>query len=145
MLHPGKLWCSSHAVKVIHPCVHSCLSVCLSVCLQSANSFHPQTVLNQLKYSGMMETVRIRRAGYPVRRTFEDFLHRYHIFARTQAGGGEPKGRCTRLVQMYDPEGVNWQMGLTKVGATLSSPSPPLSLPLPSPQSSPSRPPGVHA
>ena len=110
------------------------LSVCLSVCLQSANSFHPQTVLNQLKYSGMMETVRIRRAGYPVRRTFEDFLHRYHIFARTQAGGGEPKGRCTRLVQMYDPEGANWQMGLTKVGATLSSPSPPLSLPLPAHQ-----------
>ena len=25
----------------------------------------------------MLETVRIRRAGYPVRRTYEDFLFRY--------------------------------------------------------------------
>ena len=81
-------------------------------------------MLNQLKYSGMMETVRIRRAGYPVRRTFEDFLHRYHILARMQAGGGDPKSRCTLLVRLYDSEGVNWQMGMTKVGGALPLPSP---------------------
>ena len=32
--------------------------------------------MNQLKYSGMMETVRIRRAGYPVRRLYDDFVFR---------------------------------------------------------------------
>ena len=73
-------------------------------------------MLNQLKYSGMMETVRIRRAGYPVRRTFDDFLYRYHILARTQIGDGAPKDKCTVVVRAYDPEGANWQMGITKVG-----------------------------
>ncbi|KAG7275708.1 LOW QUALITY PROTEIN: hypothetical protein CRUP_011335 [Coryphaenoides rupestris] len=38
-----------------------------------ANRFDPDVVLNQLRYSGMLETVKIRRAGFPVRRTFEDF------------------------------------------------------------------------
>merc|ERR1719272_1689608 len=32
--------------------------------------FEVPIVLNQLRYSGMMETVKIRRAGYPVRREF---------------------------------------------------------------------------
>lgn len=52
--------CSFHAV--CHP--------------QKANQFDPDVVLNQLRYSGMLETVKIRRAGFPVRRTFKDFYSR---------------------------------------------------------------------
>ena len=33
-------------------------------------------------HTGMMETVRIRRSGYPVRRTFDDFVFRYGVLAR---------------------------------------------------------------
>lgn len=43
------------------------------------DNFVPEVVINQLKYSGMMETVRIRRAGYPVRRLYDDFVFRYII------------------------------------------------------------------
>lgn len=43
---------------------------------QNANQFDPDVVLNQLRYSGMLETVKIRRAGFPVRRTFNDFYSR---------------------------------------------------------------------
>ena len=43
---------------------------------QNADRFDPDVVLNQLRYSGMLETVKIRRAGFPVRRTFQDFYNR---------------------------------------------------------------------
>ncbi len=30
--------------------------------------------IRQLRYSGMMETIRIRRAGYPIRHTFQVYI-----------------------------------------------------------------------
>lgn len=52
---------------------HAVLRFCR---LQKPNQFDPDVVLNQLRYSGMLETVKIRRAGFPVRRTFNDFYSR---------------------------------------------------------------------
>lgn len=46
-------------------------------CLQVKDNFESEVVLNQLKYSGMLETVKIRKAGFPVRRLYEDFMKRY--------------------------------------------------------------------
>ena len=56
-----------------HPYFVRCLKPNLE---KAASSFNTTIVLNQLRYSGMMETVRIRRAGYPVRREFADFMFR---------------------------------------------------------------------
>uniref|UniRef100_A0A673CJJ0 Myosin X, like 1 n=1 Tax=Sphaeramia orbicularis TaxID=375764 RepID=A0A673CJJ0_9TELE len=66
-----------------------------------ANQFDPDVVLNQLRYSGMLETVKIRRAGFPVRRTFSDFHSRYKMILRNKT---HP-----------DDEKQKFQLGKTKV------------------------------
>lgn len=46
---------------------------------QTANCFDDETVMRQLRYTGMLETVRIRQAGYNVRMPYEEFVHVYRI------------------------------------------------------------------
>uniref|UniRef100_A0A671TP67 Myosin X, like 1 n=1 Tax=Sparus aurata TaxID=8175 RepID=A0A671TP67_SPAAU len=83
--------------------------------------FSPEVVLNQLRYSGMLETVKIRRAGFPVRRTFKDFFSRYKIIVKEKktaaaaAAAGDDKKRSTDLLLKYDKTKKEWQLGKTKV------------------------------
>ncbi|MEQ2248802.1 hypothetical protein ILYODFUR_022786 [Ilyodon furcidens] len=78
--------------------------------------FDPETVLNQLRYSGMLETVKIRRAGFPVRRTFKDFFLRYKIILKDKVpAAGDDKKRSTDLLTKYDKTKKEWQLGKTKV------------------------------
>ncbi|XP_047201438.1 unconventional myosin-X isoform X2 [Girardinichthys multiradiatus] len=78
--------------------------------------FDPETVLNQLRYSGMLETVKIRRAGFPVRRTFKDFFLRYKIILKDKVPAAwDDKKRSTDLLTKYDKTKKEWQLGKTKV------------------------------
>lgn len=43
--------------------------------------FDSDLVLNQLRYAGMMETIKIRKAGFPVRLTFDVFWRNYKCLA----------------------------------------------------------------
>uniref|UniRef100_A0A3Q1CJU4 Myosin VIIBb n=1 Tax=Amphiprion ocellaris TaxID=80972 RepID=A0A3Q1CJU4_AMPOC len=45
--------------------------------------FDRELCMRQLRYSGMMDTVRIRKLGYPVQHTFKDFLNRYRVLLNT--------------------------------------------------------------
>ena len=44
--------------------------------------FDGNTTLNQLRSSGVLGTVQIRKAGYPIRIKIEDFVKRYKVIAR---------------------------------------------------------------
>uniref|UniRef100_A0A3Q2YYX8 Myosin X n=1 Tax=Hippocampus comes TaxID=109280 RepID=A0A3Q2YYX8_HIPCM len=77
--------------------------------------FDPAVVLNQLRYSGMLETVKIRRAGFPVRRPFQEFCCRYKVLMRNELTSNDARERCMELLKCYDDSATDWQMGKTKV------------------------------
>ncbi|XP_041117513.1 unconventional myosin-X-like [Polyodon spathula] len=82
---------------------------------KTPNKFDPEVVLNQLRYSGMLETVKIRRAGFPVRRQFQDFSTRYKTLLKEKGTPGDDKGKCTVLLKSYNCAKTEWQLGKTKV------------------------------
>jgi myosin I len=76
-------------------------------------------VKHQIKYLGLVENVRIRRAGFAYRREFSKFIQRYGILTKetTNRNGrnlteGEAIKKIMNSVNM-DPD--QWQMGRTKV------------------------------
>ncbi|XP_028593796.2 unconventional myosin-X isoform X1 [Podarcis muralis] len=79
------------------------------------DQFDQNVVLNQLRYSGMLETVRIRRAGFPVRRPFPDFHKRYKVLMRNLTLPEDLKGKCAAFLQLYDSTSTEWQLGKSKV------------------------------
>uniref|UniRef100_A0A665WVU8 Unconventional myosin-X-like n=1 Tax=Echeneis naucrates TaxID=173247 RepID=A0A665WVU8_ECHNA len=81
---------------------------------KKSNQFDPDVVLNQLRYSGMLETVKIRRAGFPVRRTFKDFYSRLMIL-KSKIHSDNEKQNCAELLALHDKDKKEWQLGKTKV------------------------------
>uniref|UniRef100_A0A8C4DBL2 Myosin-X n=1 Tax=Dicentrarchus labrax TaxID=13489 RepID=A0A8C4DBL2_DICLA len=89
---------------------------CIKPNMDKANRFDADVVLNQLRYSGMLETVKIRRAGFPVRRTFTDFYSRsakYKIHIKAELY--DEKQSCSELLTLHDKAKLEWQLGKTKV------------------------------
>ncbi|MBN3297313.1 MYO10 protein, partial [Amia calva] len=86
---------------------------------KTANKFNPEVVLNQLRYSGMLETVKIRRAGFPVRRQFGDFYSRYKMLQKGINTTQDDKQKCTDLLKVYDGNKREWQLGKTKVPSSI--------------------------
>uniref|UniRef100_A0A3B3B6B1 Myosin X, like 1 n=1 Tax=Oryzias melastigma TaxID=30732 RepID=A0A3B3B6B1_ORYME len=82
---------------------------------KKANQFDPDIVLNQLKYSGMLETVKIRKAGFPVRRTFKDFYCRYKMLLKNKTRSDDEKQRCSEIFLLLDKDKKEWKLGKTKV------------------------------
>ena len=79
--------------------------------------FNNKMVLEQLRYSGMLETIRIRRAGYPVRVLFDNFVFRYRALLQGRLGNAaDVKALCTGILHTLPAEERDgWQLGVTKV------------------------------
>ncbi|XP_034556960.1 unconventional myosin-VIIa [Notolabrus celidotus] len=80
--------------------------------------FDRELCMRQLRYSGMMETIRIRKAGYPVRYTFQEFLDRYRVLLKTSLCDPkkESKEKCCESIceNVLAGEG-DWKTGKTKI------------------------------
>ena len=78
-------------------------------------------VMQQLRYSGVLEVVRIRREGFPIRVRFLDFYRNYEIFAtgkpKEQFPGParcrsmEQARRCCQLIASWALQAEQYQVG----------------------------------
>jgi len=59
-------------------------------------------VLSQLRYVGLLETVRVRRAGFSVRIVFKDFIHRYG-FLMPSAKSADLVANSQKILERYPP------------------------------------------
>nr|XP_021330275.1 unconventional myosin-VIIb-like isoform X1 [Danio rerio]XP_021333026.1 unconventional myosin-VIIb-like isoform X1 [Danio rerio] len=79
--------------------------------------FDRELCIRQLRYSGMMETIRIRKAGYPIRHTFDEFLERYRVLLKSTVCDPQTetvKKCCESICKIILTED-DWKIGKTKV------------------------------
>uniref|UniRef100_A0A803Y7F7 Myosin VIIB n=1 Tax=Meleagris gallopavo TaxID=9103 RepID=A0A803Y7F7_MELGA len=76
--------------------------------------FDRELCIKQLRYSGMMETIRIRKAGYPVRYTFEEFFERYRVLL-PRSVKNDARQCCIRISEAVLGKDESWQAGKTKI------------------------------
>ncbi|XP_039349650.1 myosin-IIIb [Mauremys reevesii] len=81
---------------------------------REALKFSQERVLVQLRYTGILETVKIRQQGYSHRILFEEFVKRYYYLAfkahQTPLGSRES---CIAILEKSKLD--NWVLGKTKV------------------------------
>ncbi|XP_069325320.1 unconventional myosin-VIIa isoform X3 [Eulemur rufifrons] len=80
--------------------------------------FDRHLCVRQLRYSGMMETIRIRRAGYPIRYSFVEFVERYRVLlpgVKPAYKQGDLQGTCQRIAEAVLGTHDDWQIGRTKI------------------------------
>ncbi|CAG8462906.1 1750_t:CDS:10 [Ambispora leptoticha] len=85
------------------------------------SEYDEKMVLHQIKYLGLNENIRVRRAGFAYRQTFEKFLERFYLLSgKTSYAGeyiwqGDPNSGTERILKDTGIDTEEWQMGVTKV------------------------------
>ncbi|XP_058256600.1 unconventional myosin-IXb isoform X3 [Hemibagrus wyckioides] len=74
--------------------------------------FDEALILQQLRYTGMLETVRIRRSGYGAKYTFQEFIEQYRVLLPKDASSPE---EISALLQNLKLDAKTYQIGKTKV------------------------------
>ena len=79
---------------------------------KAGNQFNAQRMQDQLRYAGLVEVCRIRKLGYPVRRTFEEFYKRFRCCDPTA-------DNFKKLIASLESQAIlkngEWAIGHTKI------------------------------
>lgn len=85
---------------------------------KAPNVFMTGEVLKQLRYSGMMEAIRIRREGYALREKHESFYNRFSVLLTSEDVNGDESG-IEQLVRVLSKRlhvtDADWQIGHSKI------------------------------
>jgi myosin-1 len=87
---------------------------------KSPTEYNVSNVMHQIKYLGLQENVRIRRAGFAYRQTFEKFVERFYLLSpKTSYAGdyiwtGDYKTGARQILKDTSIPNEEYQMGTTK-------------------------------
>jgi len=102
------LACQPHYIRCIKPNDN-----------KKADLFDDQRVRHQVRYLGLLENVRVRRAGFCFRQPFEKFIHRYKMICKdTWPGNKNPVQADTKTILSSFSSQINpeeYRLGKTKV------------------------------
>ena len=89
---------------------------------KAARDYDDDLIITQLRYSGMLDIVRIRREGYPVHVPAKEFLAKYRCLA---AKDPEPlplddKKAAAKILRSLNLPETEWQIGKSKVFLRIS-------------------------
>uniref|UniRef100_A0A182IIZ7 Myosin motor domain-containing protein n=1 Tax=Anopheles atroparvus TaxID=41427 RepID=A0A182IIZ7_ANOAO len=78
------------------------------------NDYDDQLVLDQLRYLGMLDIIRIRREGFPVHLTFDDFVQKYQCLTK-RFRNMSSQDQALAVIRELNVPPTEWQLGRTKV------------------------------
>ncbi|CAK7269723.1 class II myosin [Sporothrix epigloea] len=87
---------------------------------KSPTEYNQPNVLHQIKYLGLQENVRIRRAGFAYRQSFEKFVERFFLLSPATSYAGEytwtgsPEAAVKQILKDTSIPSEEWQMGVSK-------------------------------
>ena len=87
---------------------------------KSPSEYNVPNVLHQIKYLGLQENVRIRRAGFAYRQSFEKFVDRFFLLSPATSYAGEftwqgsHEDAVKQILKDTSIPKEEWQMGTTK-------------------------------
>ncbi|TMS09553.1 hypothetical protein E3U43_002212 [Larimichthys crocea] len=85
---------------------------------KQSKMFDRELCMRQLRYSGMMDTIRIRKLGYPIRHTFVEFMKRYRVLLKTTICNPQTETAaacCEAICKTVIKEEDEWKIGRTKI------------------------------
>ncbi|KAG1885548.1 P-loop containing nucleoside triphosphate hydrolase protein [Suillus subluteus] len=87
---------------------------------RSPSEYDTKAILHQIKYLGLQENIRVRRAGFAYRNTFEKMVERFYLLSPSTSYAGEytwqgdAKSGCEQILKDTGIAKDEWQMGVTK-------------------------------
>jgi myosin V len=77
--------------------------------------FEPQNVLGQLIACGVLETIKISRAGYPSKQTYSEFVSRYYFLLHSSKWRQDVKKLTDEIIKSCIKGENKYELGKTKV------------------------------
>ncbi|KAG7015245.1 Myosin-2 [Cucurbita argyrosperma subsp. argyrosperma] len=82
---------------------------------QVCGLFEEDLVLQQLRYCGILEVIRISRSGYPIRITHKEFAGRYEFFLEEAGVARDPLSISIAVLQHFNVHPEMYHVGYTKL------------------------------